>query len=560
MAVMPFVAGTPRWAGLLCHPFNAFKMNPTGIFVRFAFGLLLLIGHVWSQKINTGHQAEHSGKSEIKGDEGSSGKSSVRENSNSNASESRPEKHPIWNRSEESSSSQPSHSGSTESVPSYSSPAPTQSYAEPAPASHIQAPASQVTTPSRASEGVVTTGRSEVATRPVIGVATNAPVADEKPGAVDERLPGIQPVPLPMPLDPPVTRGEVDPHGTLFTGDDDSLPRPVVHIGSLGNTSARPDYQVIEPAGPSAPGLPPKPFPSSPRPRPVPGPGTPPQGGGTMLGGSDPDLFDLSGIGFVIPTQGGSMNYMAPELRCIYDASDALVNLYRDANWCQDGFERQYGQQLINYYDCYSHLATDLSESWMWPSYLVFVDERNFWAEECAVNDPELKHLRDLLRAKATYIPFLMVEVDAKKREDWVYVDTAFAAPMGGKNYFATMQEFDPSTVLNVLTVGVRRYPEILNWPSYARVQGLFSEYFRADITALLRSKARQDFGAAITQQAAEPKIAYQLAENAAWICLAITRIDTQDTDLRRLKLQIKSYLRQDEVSWAQSPLHDLLE
>ena len=221
--------------------------------------------------------------------------------------------------------------------------------------------------------------------------------------------------------------------GTLTTLDDEvpgAIPGP---IGVLLSESNRPDYQVLEVAQIiSLPPTHPKPLPFSTRPTTTP----PTQTGGGYAGGSDP--YDYNNNNYTSTTTVWASDYssLPPALACIYAASDSLVSLYRDPQWCVPSFDQSYDQVLLDYRMCYRELSPNLIESWMWPCYLTFADERNFWNEECFNGDPELQAVRNFMREKAIYIPYLMVDVDAKSLQDWAYVDTAFGSPYGGNNYY----------------------------------------------------------------------------------------------------------------------------
>jgi hypothetical protein len=183
----------------------------------------------------------------------------------------------------------------------------------------------------------------------------------------------------------------------------------------------------------------------------------------------------------------------------------------------------------------------------------------DFWSEECFNADSELKLPRDFMRQNASIVPVLMVDVDATKIQDWDYVDTAFAAPNGGKNYFETMRAFDPAFVLDQLKTWVRDFPVIRNWPSYVTLHDFYANYSRSGMWALLRSKARADFEEAQKQTAYDANGAFVLAENAAWISLAMLSVDAKDPEMTRLKNDIKTFLRQENTLWSQSPLRELM-
>lgn len=349
-----------------------------------------------------------------------------------------------------------------------------------------------------------------------------------------------------------MSRNLTDPHATLGQPllDDSLPPQSAPPVGVNLPIASRPDFQTIDLPDDSL-------APVSPTPQP------PAQSGGALIGAGDPynndnsqttptEAYYSSSTAFATP--------VAPEVMCILQASDALIAFYREPSWCDTRFERGYDQALLDYRTCYGQLDRMLVEPWMWPSYLTFLDERDFWAEECAGGDQFLRAIRDFMREKALMVPNLMVDVDATLRADWIYVDTAFAAPMGGRNYYAMMHAFDPEATLDKLQDAVRDYPEVMRWPSYATLRGFFADYFRSGIWALLRAKAEQDFEQAVALRQSDPVVATQLAENAAWISLAMRRVDLKDTALNRLQGQLKAYLRQDVAAWAQSPLRPLMD
>ena len=245
-------------------------------------------------------------------------------------------------------------------------------------------------------------------------------------------------------------------------------------------------------------------------------------------------------------------------MACIYAASDSLVSLYRDPQWCVSSFDLAYDQVLLDYKLCYRGLSPNLIESWMWPCYLTFADERNFWSEECFNGDPELQSVRNFMREKAIYIPYLMVDVDAKSLQDWAYVDTAFGGPLGGINYYETMRTFAPGYVLQQLKVWTRQYPVVLQWPSYVALQAFYADFFRSDLWLMLRTKARLDLDDAAAMRDQQPEAAFQLASNAAWLCLALLSVEPKDEEVGRTKAELKTFLRQD-VRWAGSDLRDLM-
>ncbi len=382
----------------------------------------------------------------------------------------------------------------------------------------------------------------------------------------DAPLPGIRPTPLPAPVGSGV-RDPIDPRsvGTVATIDSvvPGHPRPAV-ITAPG----RPDFQTVA-SGSGRPDAAPNPASPKPQvggPKPLTDPALPPvatvnpwsmlPSSGSIMGAGDPAATNDDANAVL----GSSFAPVNPQLSCILLTSDTLVALYRDPQWCTASFVNEFGRWLDDYKACYTALDRYLVEPWMWPSYLTFLDERNFWSEECHSGDMELKLPRDFMREKAVFVPLLMIDVDAKRLDDWAYVEQSFAAPNGGRNYYETMRSFAPSFVFSQLRSWVRDYPTIRNWPSYATLQGFFSRYSRSDIWALLRIKARQDYESAAGKRSADPDGAYLLAENAAWICLSMLSVDPKDEEVTRLKNDIKVYMRQDIVLWTKSPLRDILK
>lgn len=372
----------------------------------------------------------------------------------------------------------------------------------------------------------------------------------------NDPLPGTRPDPLPpppggwAPLTASGSVGAIDapqpdtarPSVGYFGGTVLSAPpRPQFSRDTLPNNTLS---QPVKPKG----GL---------QPRPVPAPAL---GGG----GSDPyGQYTNLQINFAFNMFGdGGFAYsgLPPALACIYGAADQLEALYLSPRWCVTEFVDGYGSLLGEFRRCYRDLPRQLEEDWMQPALLTYQDEMNFWAEECANGNPELQAIRDYLRAKAAFVPYLMPEVDAKLTEDWTYIDTAFAAPLGGYNYYRTVQAYDPQGVVKQLNVWANRFESIRNWPSYARVAGFHVQYFRSAFWALLRNKASGDFDQATAWIGQDEEKGYKLAENAGWLCAAMLAVEPKEKEMTLLRDQVKALLKSRPGRWADHPLAKALD
>jgi hypothetical protein len=261
--------------------------------------------------------------------------------------------------------------------------------------------------------------------------------------------------------------------------------------------------------------------------------------------------------------EGGFIGYstgnLPPALACLYETADQLERLYLRPSWCQSDFEGNYRGLLAQFNQCYLDLPGGLQEEWMWPAFLTYEDEMRFWAEECVSNNPELRVIRDFLRAKAAFIPYLMPDVDAKSVEDWTYVDTAFAAPYGGYNYYHTVQAYQPELVLRQVRSWLGRF-NIEIWPSYERVARFHGGYFRSGFWALLRNKVMQDFANAKILMQLDETAGYQLAENAGWLCAAMLAVEPKEREMTELRDEVKSLLKSRPGRWTDHPLAKVLD
>ncbi len=365
----------------------------------------------------------------------------------------------------------------------------------------------------------------------------------------DPSLPGVRPDPLPL---PPVV-------GTI---------NPLSAPGNMGEfDEPRPD--TVRPAGFSGAILyaPPKPQfsrdPLPPRPtlaQPSPKPNTNSGGSAASGGAYGSEYYPTESIDDLgIYQQGGFAGVGLPSaLVCVYQSADQLEQRYLNPNWCTQYFVDDYRQRMATFSTCLAELPPHLEEPWMQSAYFTYYDEMNFWAEECANGDPVLKAIRDYLRAKAAFVPYLMPDVDAKLPEDWTYVDTAFAAPFGGYNYYRTVQAYEPQIVVRKTQEWIGRY-DILLWPSYQRIAGLHHAYFRSGFWALLRAKALNDLQSAQNKMATDENAAYQFAENAGWISAAMLAIEPKEKDLLQLQTEIKTVLKSNSTRWNGHPLNKIL-
>jgi hypothetical protein len=571
----------PRWA--VSVTLNAFFMSRTRLLLVVPWALLLLPISLWSQKSTIKEEQSPSGKQEIRSQTESSPPSKAEEREERNTyvepvreeprerpreePREEPRERPRESRSQESpaestpsySAPQPSYSEpkTSYSQPSNSEPRPRRGKSQTHNATQASAPGvlPSPQEPGSAAEGhapqgpATGDGRPQVGGRVVVfddGEATIIP-----PKAAKNTQ--AQPTPQPMPLGPHDARGVTEGNAT-FVGFD-SLPPHVIH-GVVLSAPARPNYQIL---------LQPKPITGmtpvqlAPKPKPP----VPPQTGGSVMLSSDPYNDDTDQTSPTTsydpsPTPALPVTWLAPELACIYIASDSLVSYFRSPSWCTGPFNAAYRASLQDYAYCFKRLQPSLVEAWMWPCYLTFADEFNFWAEECYDGKLELMQVRDYLRNKAIMVPDLMVALDVQNRADWAYIDTAFAAPAGGQNYEAAMRRFNPSEVLQKLRDWVVTYPTILEWPAYVSLQDFFIRYPQGDMWLMLRTKADLDYKSAL--DADDPQAGRDLAENAAWICLALEQADSKSPEIARLKNDIKTYLRRDAQAWQQSALRTRLD
>lgn len=529
-----------------------------------------------------------SGKSSIQESGGSSGKESVREE-RSSYSEPAP------------SYSEPSRSYS-EPTPSYSEPTPSysepsRSYSEPTPSysepkqSYESAPA--YSEPKPYNGAVITIGSKPRPSQGGSG-ADSSPEAqpEARPGriyrfddGVEYQQPRIEPSlttvrqsPVPAPL---VATGSAQPKpavtpGALTSIDSVSVgsfggsivgppPRPDFNSGANGSRPKPLPSQSSPADSKPVTGLQSQPSPTQDKPDPVlvaePSPAASPQAvtpddqsGGGILGASAPDdpiaqYEDYIRSGY---TSAGPM--LDRRLACVYEASDTLVSLYREPRWCQADFDADYDYWIKQYFDCYNTLPKDLVDPWMWPCLLTFMEERSFWMEECGEVNPELAEVRNYLRTKATFVPLVMVSLNAQNREDWAYVDTAFAGPYGGRNYYGVVEQFEAREVATFVRRWAKEYPVIRTWPSYKAVESIYSQYRRSAMRSMLGYKARSDY-----RQEADLPTAICNARNSAWLVLAILAIDDSDSDMQGLKADIKNFLKNTDPEWEGSELQVLL-
>jgi hypothetical protein len=515
-----------------------------GLWIAF----LLCTTTVFAQKVNSG-QSSSPGKASVKSESSSSPSSNHSESSR-----------PRGNSSESSSSSysEPAPQPRVEPQPVYVAPVREDSYqAEPTYAAPKPSKSSI-----KAEEASVGAGYNTVNAPQIKYSAPSSSSSPSPQPDTEALLPGIKPVPLPMPLDPPGSRDLTNPHGTLTTLDDDPAPStPPLHIGTVLTAPARPNYQTLGfSAVPITQITPVKPPVIRPKPTTNNNSGQNGGGGTGNLGGTSDPYYPSDNTNTDFNATTSSYSAQHPALGCIYDQADILSSMYSQPSWCTSNFDRDFGMYLGQFERCYQDLPGNLVEPWMWESYLTYLDERNFWSEECYEGDPQLKTIRDFMREKALWIPYLLIEVDATSREDWMYVDTAFAAPYGGKGYFDAMSNFEPDLVLRKLQSWLNVYPVILQWPSYGSLQQFYANYFRSDIASLLRAKARADYHLALGLDETAHQQSLDLLSNAAWLCLAMLQADHKAPELSSLLDALKPALRKDAVAWAANPLRNYLK
>ena len=151
-----------------------------------------------------------------------------------------------------------------------------------------------------------------------------------------------------------------------------------------------------------------------------------------------------------------------------------------------------------------------------------------------------------------------MPRLDPKSNEDWNYVDTAFGLPMGGINYYYTMNEFDPDLVLDNLNEWASRYPTVRQWSQYEVLVYFFDSYYRSGFWALARNKIEKDLEWANAHYHEDPDAAFDRSENASWLCHAMLRVEKRDKEVESWQKEAQRQMRKYPARWSRSPIREL--
>lgn len=234
-----------------------------------------------------------------------------------------------------------------------------------------------------------------------------------------------------------------------------------------------------------------------------------------------------------------------PAFDCVYSVAEGLEAAYLNPNWCDEGFRTYFETELNAFQACYASLPSLYMEEWMYAALCTYTDELNFWNAKCKKESTQIIELRRLLAEKAAFVAYIMPEVDAQLRSDWQYVDTAFAAPFGGRNYFDLIENFGPESLLETLEFSLRNEPQIRSWKSYLTLTNLYNGYSTDDIWTLLRQKIADDLNKVKFPTENEDQNRIELTENALWLSMAMLRIEPKAKDLLVLKEEGKELLKQ---------------